>query len=236
MNKLSFHILVTGVTRGLGLSLADFFLENGHRVIGLGRRKSDGMKDLEKKHGERFAFYGADVTNEKQLLDAYEAIKGKTPHLDILVNNAAVHLEQQKPDLDEIDFSVYQQTFLVNSIAPLMVIKAFIPLLKAGDKKLVINISSEAGSIGNAWRKTEYSYCMSKTALNMASKILQTRFREEGIKILAMHPGWFSSDMGGKEAPITPEQAAARVGRTILKKWSLKDPIYIDADAKEMVW
>ena len=77
-----------------------------------------------------------------------------------------------------------------------MVIKNALPLLRKGRKKLIVNFSSEAGSIGTCGRQSEYSYCMSKAALNMASQILQNAVKAEGIKVLALHPGWFSSDMG----------------------------------------
>jgi NAD(P)-dependent dehydrogenase (short-subunit alcohol dehydrogenase family) len=72
--------------------------------------------------------------------------------------------------------------------------------------------------------------------LNMASKILHNRLKREKIKVLALHPGWFSSDMGGAEAPITPEQAASKVAEIVLKDWHGKKAIYIDAEGKEMPW
>jgi NAD(P)-dependent dehydrogenase (short-subunit alcohol dehydrogenase family) len=176
------------------------------------------------------------VTEEKQIDRAYADVKEKIPSLDILINNAAVHLEQHKPGLMDTDFSVYLPTFRINAVAPLMVTRRFLPLLMKGTGKLVVNISSEAGSIGNAYRKGEYSYCMSKAALNMASKILQNSVADDGIKVLAIHPGWFSSDMGGKEAPITPDDAAQTVVETIMRKWDSTGPVYIDPEGKEMSW
>ncbi len=77
---------------------------------------------------------------------------------------------------------------------------------------------------------------MSKAGLNMASKILQNMLIDDKIKVLAIHPGWFSSDMGGKEAPITPDHAANQVAQTILKKWNIDDDIYIDPEGNKMAW
>jgi NAD(P)-dependent dehydrogenase (short-subunit alcohol dehydrogenase family) len=236
MNKRPFRLLITGITRGLGLCLAEYFLHKGHTVFGLGRWESEGVLRLKKEYGGRFLFFIVDITDETKISDTFGMIKNITGSIDILINNAAVHFEQHKPDIHLVDFSVYVETFKVNSIAPLMVVRSFLPLLKKGRKKCIVNISSEAGSIGNAWRKAEYSYCMSKAALNMASKILQTRLKEDGIKVLAVHPGWFSSDMGGPEAPITPRDAAEQVAKTILKEWPIDDPIYMDAEGKEMPW
>ncbi|MFX1537678.1 MAG: SDR family NAD(P)-dependent oxidoreductase, partial [Promethearchaeota archaeon] len=152
-----------------------------------------------------------------------------TSSIDILINNAAVHLEEPAPDLGEINLEIIKKTFEINSIAPLNVINNFIELVKNSDIKLIVNISSEAGSISNCWREREYGYCMSKAALNMMSQILQNRLNIEKIKVLAIHPGWFSSKMGGEEAPITPDDAAKDVAKTILKDWTLNDPIFIDS-------
>lgn len=236
MEREAISLLITGTNRGLGFYLAENFLEKGHTVVSLIRSENNNILQLKKEYPLHHFIYSCDVTDEKALLHSFQKIKKITPYIDILINNAAVHLEQHKPDINDIDFSLYIPTYKVNSVAPLMVVRRFLPLIKAGKRKIIVNISSDAGSIGNAYRKTEYSYCMSKAALNMASKILQTSLMDEGIKVLAMHPGWFSSDMGGMEAPVTPEQAASRIVRTIVRNWELTDPIYIDPDGKEMKW
>lgn len=236
MNTQTMTILITGTNRGLGFSLAEFFLEKGHTVLSLIRSENNKILALKKKYPSQHFIASCDVTKENEILHSFHKVKKITPCIDILINNAAVYLEPDKPDLPDIDFSVYVQTYKVNSLAPLMIISRFLPLIEAGRKKLIVNISSEAGSIGNAYRKTEYSYCMSKAALNMASKMLQNSLKDRGIKVLAMHPGWFSSDMGGPDAPITPKQAAHKAAKTILREWALSDAIYIDTDGKEMDW
>jgi NAD(P)-dependent dehydrogenase (short-subunit alcohol dehydrogenase family) len=101
---------------------------------------------------------------------------------------------------------------------------------------LIVNISSEAGGIGTAWRKREFSYCMSKAALNMASQLLQNALKDEQIKVLSVHPGWFSSDMGGSQAPITPSQAAQDVVKIVAKSWPLDGPVYVDPQGKTLAW
>jgi NAD(P)-dependent dehydrogenase (short-subunit alcohol dehydrogenase family) len=181
-------ILLSGANRGLGLALSEYFIQNGHKVYALLRKRSPEISTL------------------------------------------------QQSDLGEIDFSVYAPTLEVNAIAPLKVVEVFLPLILAGHKRLIVNITSEAGSIGNMRREREYAYCMSKAALNMASKILDNRLRREGIKVLALHPGWFSSDMGGGDAPITPRQAAFNVGRTILKDRHSRKAVYVDARGRKLPW
>lgn len=77
---------------------------------------------------------------------------------------------------------------------------------------------------------------MTKAALNMAACILQNAVKKDGIKVLNVHPGWFSSDMGTKEAPITPKEASIPIAETILTKHDLEDAIYIDADGTPRDW
>jgi NAD(P)-dependent dehydrogenase (short-subunit alcohol dehydrogenase family) len=117
----------------------------------------------------------------------------------------------------------------------LRVAKHFLALLRKGNRKLLVNVSSEAGSIGDCRRKTEYAYCMSKSALNMGSKLLQNHLQADGIKVVALHPGWFNSS-GKGPAPISAEEAAVKVLATILKSHTLDGPMYLDPEGKELPW
>ncbi len=86
-----------------------------------------------------------------------------TQTLDILINNAAVYLPSKlvKP-LSELDLTDghLEETLNVNTFGPLRVTQQFLPLLDKGTGKLIINVSSEAGSIGDCRRSSEYAYCM----------------------------------------------------------------------------
>ncbi len=230
------NVLITGANRGLGLELTRVLLQIGQRVFAINRRGSDALLRLRDEFADGLLLYSADVTDEHAIEDVMRRISEEFNHIDLLINNAAVHLEQSKPALEQVDFSVYLPSFSINAVAPLIVVKHALPLLRRGDGKLIANISSEAGGIGTAWRKSEYSYCMSKAALNMASQLLQNALKEEGIKVLALHPGWFSSDMGGSQAPITPLRAAQDAAKLLTKSWPLDGPIYIDPQGKTLAW
>ncbi len=230
------NILITGASRGIGLELTKIFLNNNYNVYTLTTSIRDELKSLAEKYQNKLYNYICNVTKEQEIIEAFKDISKRTDSIDIIINNAAIFLEDNKKDLDEINFESMKKTYDVNSIGPLRVIKHFIPLLKMGSIKRIINISSEAGSIKNAWRKNDYGYSMSKSALNMATKILQNRFEKNNIKVLAIHPGWVRTDMGGEEAPILPHESAKKLFNLILKKWNISDPIYYDLDGKEMNW
>ena len=232
----SYTILVTGANRGLGLALTERLLNGGHQVCTISRHQSDGLLGLHSRFPDTLRRFPGDVTDEFSIRAALEAIAGEVSHLDILINNAAVHLEQAAPPIEEADFAGYLPSFEVNSIGPLVVVKHALPLLRKGEGRLIANISSEAGSIGKARRKAEYSYCMSKAALNMASRLLQNALKEDGIKVLAIHPGWFSSDMGGAEAPITPAEAAEPIVALLMGPPDLAGPVFVTSRGEAMDW
>jgi len=229
-------IIITGGNRGLGFYLIKIFLEKGFKVYAIIRHSSNELEELKKCFKNSLYLFNADIKDYEAVKKAVKEIANITPNVDILINNAAIHVENPPPKIEEIDLSVYENTFKNNALAPLNLIRYSVSLVKKSKKKLIVNISSEAGSIGACWREAEFAYCMSKAALNMMSKILQNRYGKEGIKVLAIHPGWFSSDMGGVDAPITPEEAAFNVSNIILKNWKTDDPVFVDTTGKEMAW
>ncbi|WP_304224505.1 SDR family oxidoreductase [Gracilinema caldarium] len=238
------NILITGANRGLGLALCKIFLVSGHRVFAFYRSKGETLEKLANEQADHNKAHlvpiQCDVTDEAQLRTACDRIQAMSPSLDILINNAAVHLEQNKPDIDELDFSVYLPTLEVNAVAPLMTAVSFLPLLRAGTKKCIINISSEAGSIGSCWRDREYAYCMSKAAFNMGMRILQNRLKDEQFRIRLIHPGWVRTDMGGSNAELSPEESAQAVFNqimlTIQSPAAAEMPLYIDWEGKPLAW
>jgi NAD(P)-dependent dehydrogenase (short-subunit alcohol dehydrogenase family) len=233
---MNYEILITGANRGLGLALAEKLLAGGQHIHAINRRESNELLLLRKKYPGSLQLYPGDVSDESSIRKALEMIAGQTGSLDIVLNNAAVNLERSGPLLEQVDFLIYLPTYQVNAIGPLMLVKYALPLLRKGNKKLIVNISSEAGSIGACGRTREYSYCMSKAALNMASRILQNALKEEGIKVLALHPGWFSSDMGGADAPITPWEAAEEIVKLVLNPPGLDGQIFVSPDGEALEW
>ena len=229
-------ILITGANRGLGLELARQLLNKGHRVFALNRGTSHEVEALGAAFPEDFYIVRGDATHGEQLTKAKKVVLGQVKSLDILINNAAVHLEQDGTGLEDMDFDAVSRTFEVNTIGPLKVTQAFMPLLLEGSKRLLVNISSDAGSVSGCWRTREFGYAMSKAALNMQSKILQNRFGELGLKVLALHPGWVRTDMGGGSADLSPEESASGLVQLMLRDWSVDDPMYMDYTGKVMGW
>ncbi len=207
MNKI---VLITGTSKGLGFYLVQKFLLKDYIVIATYR---DDCKLLQTINHPNLKLYQMDVSEGQSVKKCFEEVNNSFFSIDILINNAALYLEGKKPTppITEIDIEKVALTYRVNSIGALCVIKYFYPLILKGKDKLIINISSEAGSIANCWRDREFGYCMSKAALNMLTKILSNYGKKDNVKVYSIHPGWMRTDMGGNEADISPEEAACGI-------------------------
>lgn len=207
-------IVITGANRGLGLSLATVAAEQGHTVVaGVRSFASDmrGIDRLRQQAGERVIPVELDVTDERSIQDAAATVGERLGAVDCLINNAAVLLDRGKP-IEELDLERLRASFEVNLFGAMMTVKHFLPLLRRGNRPVIVNVSSEAGSITNAYGG-DYPYALTKAALNMFSQQLARGLAGEGMLVYAVHPGWMRTDMGGPRAPLDPLDSA----RGILK-------------------
>lgn len=231
-------IFISGADKGLGLSLASEFLEKGFVVFAGKHKSDDNLRRLAGRFPDRLYSIPQDVTDIGSVGDSARQVAGLTDALDILINNTGVNCPQTKLPLAEVDLGDghLQQMMEVNAFGPLRVTQQFLPLLEKGRRKRIVNISSEAGSIGDCCRESWFGYCMSKAALNMESQLLQRYLKPRGFLVLAVHPGWMRTDMGGFGADLDPAVSAAAIAALAVRNWSLDDPIYMDYTGKPLHW
>ena len=231
-------ILITGADRGLGLALVRRFLDAGRCVFAGVLQNDAELRPLAASFAGMLTAVPLDVAEAESVRRAAERIAAAAPALDVLINNAGVHLEDKYTPLETLNLADahLERTMAVNAFGPLRVTKAFLPLLEKGRRRLIVNISSEAGSIADCWRDREYAYCMSKAALNMHSRLLQNYLGPRGFKVLAVHPGWMRTGMGGPDADIDADEAAAGLYELALRDWSPDDGVYFDYRGKPLRW
>ncbi len=230
-------VFITGADKGLGFSLVQRFLYEGVRVFAGQYQANGDLSDITQSFPKTLTLILLDVTKLDSVSQAAETVAKLVPMLDVLINNAGVMLETRTPLLElDLAYLPFFETLNVNTFGPLRMVQQFLPLLEKGDQKLILNISSEAGSITDCWRESEFAYSMSKAALNMQSKILQNHLKPRGFKILAVHPGWMRTDMGGAQADIHADEAAEGIFNLASKKWNQDDEIYMDYRAKPITW
>lgn len=204
-------VLITGSNRGLGLSFTKLFLEKGYTVFACRRKISKGLNELKNQYKDKLIEIKMDVSIESSVRRASKKIKKITDRLDILINNAAIYdAKAEEKYIEDVDIESVIKTFKTNSLGPLIVLKYFFFFVFKA-KGTIVNISSEAGSIEDAWRDRTFGYCMSKASLNMLSAILANYCKDKEVKVLVIHPGWLKTDMGGKDATLDPLESARSI-------------------------
>lgn len=230
------HILITGAAGGIGSCLVDEYLKRGYCVFGADRvARSDAEQA---RAGQPYEFFLLDVTDTADVQRLAAELHRRTDSLDIILNCAGLLRPESEDKLEDFDIDGSMQVFNVNALGPFRIVKACIDLLRAGEDKLLLNMSSEAGSITtHADYIKRYDYCMSKAALNIQSVILQRYLKPEGIKVLLMHPGWVNTPMGGPEAPVTPEESARGIARVAEQMMHKPDSyMYWNYNGTERPW
>jgi NAD(P)-dependent dehydrogenase (short-subunit alcohol dehydrogenase family) len=114
-------------------------------------------------------------------------------------------------------------------------VQEFLSLLEASDEPKVAMISSTAGSIGETGGGRMVPYCVSKSALNMLTKLLHFRLRELDIPIVALHPGWVRTDMGGSSARLTVKDSVEGMAEVIASQ-KLDSPLFRDYRGEPVPW
>jgi NAD(P)-dependent dehydrogenase (short-subunit alcohol dehydrogenase family) len=230
------NALITGTDRGLGRVLLNTFLVHGYRVFA-GRFVESTRYDDSRNIGfDSLVVLPLDVTDPDSIEEAAKAVEGMTDSLDLVINNAGIDLPHHKAPLEEIDIEEIPYLLNVNSLGPLRVTKRFLPLIRKGAGKLILNISSEAARLAECEYVNRIGYCMSKAAVNMQSRILQNQLGDEGVKVLAVHPGMIQTDIGGVDADVPPIESARGIYDLTDNKWNMDDPIFVSYAGRTMGW
>lgn len=228
-------VLISGANRGLGKCLVERFEAEGWLVFA-GRRDLAASSAPARDVSDRVTQLGLDVADPASIDRAAKLVSERTRGLDVLINNAAVNPRPEyEAPLGELDFDAMAFTFDVNALGPLRVVQAFIPLLERGSEALIVNVSSEAGSLQHSWRDRSYGYCMSKAALNMQTTILDRALAPKGIRALAIHPGWMRTDMGGPDANLDPAESARSMYR-VITTFGPETPRFVQHDGQPFPW
>jgi NAD(P)-dependent dehydrogenase (short-subunit alcohol dehydrogenase family) len=200
--------LVTGANRGIGREIARQLALKEARVIMTARNEEAGQKTERELSKEPLdiKMFTLDVTDNEQISELAGFIDQKFGHLDILINNAAILIDNHYSALT-ISAEDIRRTMETNLIGPLRLCQTTIPLMKKHNYGRIINLSSGMGAFSEMGGGNP-AYRISKTALNALTKILASELSGTNIKINSMCPGWVRTGMGGQSAPRTVSQGA----------------------------
>lgn len=203
--------LITGANRGLGFETARQLAERGFDLCLTARRREAGEKAAAalQKSGARVIFIELDAAAEESIHQAAQEAAAQIDHLDVLINNAAI-LEGESLSVLATGAAMMQRVLTTNTIGPLLIAQAFLPLLAKSPAGRIINVSSTAGSLSEM-KTYAPAYSISKTALNAVTRQLAAALQSKGIAVNSVCPGWVRTDMGGRHAPRSLEKGAETI-------------------------
>ncbi len=190
-------ILITGASRGLGAQLARLYAEAGDSVIGTVRQAQPAPPPNTR-------FLPLDVTSAADQARLAKDLSGHA--IDTLVCNAGVYLDKGHQLETGYDADLWTQTFAVNVTGVFLTIQHLLPNLHLAKAPKIAILSSMMASQARA-PGGSYIYRSSKAAVLNLGRNLATDLRPEGIAVGIYEPGWVQTDMGGANAPLTPETA-----------------------------
>lgn len=243
------QFIVTGANRGIGLGLVRRLTARGENVVATTRSISAVPADITSSRGAGRVHWVALDAADPVSIEGFAArvAEAGVGAVDVLINNAGV--SSQAKTLDQLTAAELHRVFAVNAFAPLLVAKALRPMLSAGSRKLIVNISSQLASITNNSGGSTYPYRASKAALNQLTVSMANELRGSGgsggsggggevsgFTCLAVHPGWVRTDMGGSQAPLSVEQSVTHLIELIDMAGPEHSGAFLNYDATPLPW
>ncbi|KAI0353985.1 NAD-P-binding protein [Trametes cingulata] len=231
--------LVTGASRGIGFELVRQLLESSDNLVVATCRtpeKATALNNLKSSAKGTLHIIKIDVSDfdsirasAKQL----EPILGEIG-LDYLINNAGIGGgEAAAFALDPEEVLTLTRT---NAVGPALLAQICLPFLEKGKRKVILNISSTAGSVASAGiiGARFAAYSISKAALNMLT--YKQKLDRPDLITIALCPGWVKTDMGGKEAALEPKDSVADILKIITSATPADSGKYLRHNGEEIPW
>ncbi len=212
-------VVITGANRGIGLGLARKYAGAGWRVIATARDpgSADSLAQL-RSGGAAVTLERLDVADAASVAEFAERV-GDTA-IDVLINNAgtmgpqplAEHIHRQR--FGGIDYDLWTDVLLTNTLGPVRLTEALADNVAASDRRIVVMMSSTAGSIGGSDRPA-IAYTTSKAALNKATTIIARELAPRGVVVFALCPGHVKTRMGIGGATVEVDESVDGIAEVI---------------------
>ncbi|XP_012235737.1 C-signal [Linepithema humile] len=245
-------ILITGCNRGLGLGLVKHLAGMSRPLDNIFATCRDASKATELRaladKSSNIHIIEIDLAytdSYKKIVDTInDQVRGNG--LNVLFNNAGISSKFTRLGL--VKKQQMTDAFIVNTVAPIMLTKALLPLLKTAAKKAedtaelsvrkaaVINMTSVLGSIAENNDGGFYPYRCSKAALNAATKSMSIDLRADGILVACLHPGWVRTDLGGNNAPMDVDSSVSHILDTLNSLTEKHTGCFLQYDGKILPW
>ena len=221
------NILITGANRGIGLELSKKLAKENHVFATVRTISSnDELHSL-----TNTTVYQLDLLDDNSIDELIHKLDGVP--IDLIINNAGIFHDEQ---FNGLNHDLWLDEMKVNAISPISLTHRLKNNLVNGKDKKVVFISSQMGSIDDNYSGNYYFYRSSKAALNASAKSISIDWKDDGISVLILHPGWVQTDMGGKTAKITVEESVSGM-IDLINNHNLKDTgAFLNYSGRKMEW
>lgn len=220
--------VVTGASRGLGLTLTLGLARRGWTVWAAARQPGAGLPRDPVGGVQPVAL---DLTDSASIDSLPDRIA--TPSLDLLLNCAGL-MGAREPSEHTNDIDPWPEIFQVNVIGTMRLTLALLPLLAKGERK-VVSLTSRLGSIAESDGGST-GYRASKAALNAAMRSLSLEPAGKGFVIALVTPGWVRTDMGGMEAPVGPVERTEALIELLPRLGPAESGRFFNFDGSGIAW
>ena len=216
------YVVVTGANKGIGFEVAKQMAELGYFVYLGCRNEQNGLAAIDsmrKLNISNVELLQIDVSDPASVKTAAAKLASKIDALDILINNAGV-AGGQPQNISACDMSLLKEVFNTNYFGAIQTTQAMLPLLEKAKQPVIVNVSSELGSL--ALQTSEgrspnwdhfHAYGSTKTALNTFTILLAHEFRNTKFRINSVTPGYTATDLNGFAGFKTAAQGALPIVR-----------------------
>ena len=224
------QLLITGANRGIGLEFTQQYLANGWRVYASYRQQpGDALAALACDH---LTLLPLDVAEDDSIASLQEQLN--SVELDLVINNAGVFGPKDQ-SLGTVSRQQWLDVLNVNSVAPLMLAQAVGKNLRAKGGTFAV-LGSRMGSIEGTDGGALYLYRSSKAAVNQVVKSLSIDLKQFGINVVALHPGWVQTDMGGANASINTHTSVNGLRQVLATIGPDDTGSFINYDGTSIAW
>ncbi|HLN55575.1 MAG TPA: SDR family oxidoreductase [Bacteroidales bacterium] len=210
--------IVTGGASGIGYAISKKFVENGIKVVLIGRDKTK-LKLACETLGPSSDFYGCDLSELSGLPGVVKAIREKHGRIDILVNNAGIHLKKPVHDVTDDEF---QNVIATNETAMFSLTREVSRVMKDQCSGVILNISSMASQYGLPY---VIAYTASKSAIEGMTRALAVELAEFRIRVNCLAPGFIKTNMSSLALDKDPERKKKVLSRTPLGRLGKPDEV-----------
>jgi NAD(P)-dependent dehydrogenase (short-subunit alcohol dehydrogenase family) len=197
--------LVSGGNRGIGLEVCRQLAERGITVV-MGSRNPEQGRGAAAGLPDGVVVHQLDVADTKSVERLARSVEEEFGRLDILVNNAAISNDEGQSGA-EADLDRVKEALEANLFGAWRLCEVAIPMMRRVGYGRIVNVSTGLASLEDMGGGSP-GYRVSKTALNVLTRILASELRGSGILVNAVNPGWVQTDMGGSGATRTVEEGA----------------------------